>query len=80
MIRNISIRDDIVQVMTQYVRALPDVFTEFDITKVELVPELVPGEDFILDIVCVENEDEELLIGEAILTGDFELYVEIFED
>ena len=76
MIRNISIRDDIIQIVTQYVRALPDVFTEFDITKVELVP----GEDFVLDIVCVENEDEELLIGEAWVSADFRLFVEIFED
>lgn len=76
MVRNISIRDDILEIITQYVRALPDVFTEFDITKVELVP----SEARRWDVVCVENEDEELLIGEAWVSADFRLFVEIFED
>ena len=78
--RAISIRDDVEQVALQYVRALPDVFTEYDINSVELVEYHVDGMVFAADIVFVESDDYEIVIGDLQVGTDLILEVDIYSE
>lgn len=78
--RTISIRDDVEQVVLQYVRALPEIFTEFDIASVELQEYAVDGAVFAADIVFVESDDYELVIGEVWVDFDLMLEVEVYSE
>lgn len=82
--RIISIRDDVEQVALQYVRSLPDVFTQYDINLVELVEYLETGgaQDvvFAADIVFVEDNDYEIVIGDVQVGTDLMLEVDIYSD
>lgn len=76
--RTISIRDDVEQVALQYVRALPDVFTQFDINRVELVEYLQDGNIYSADIVFVESDDYEVVLGSIAIGTDLILEVDIY--
>ena len=78
--RTISIRDDVEQVVLQYVRALPEIFTEFDIASVELQEYAVDGSVFAADIVFVESDDFELVIGEVTVGTALMLDVEVYSE
>lgn len=68
--RTISIREHI----ESLVRAIPDVYLSVDPSKVQLVPN--SGS---FDIVFIEDEEFEVLLGEAWLNSDLELTIDIFE-
>ena len=78
--RSISIRDDVEQVALQYVRALPDIFTQYDIDKVELVEYHEDGIVFAADIVFVESDDTELVLGDLEVGTDLMLDVDIYSE
>lgn len=78
--RNISIRDDVEQVVLQYVRALPDIFTKYDINSVELVEYHEDGQIFSADIVFVESDDYEVVIGALQVGTDLILEVDIYSE
>ena len=78
--RNISIRDDVEQVALQYVRALPDIFTQYDINFVELVEYHVDGAVFAADVVFVESDDYEIVIGDLQVGTDLMLEVDIYSE
>ena len=75
--RIISIRDDVEQAVLQYVRAIPEIFLNYDV--VELVENHVDGLVFAADIVFVESEDYEVVLGEVRVGTDLMLEVDIFE-
>ena len=77
--RTISIREDIDIVLLQLAIAIPDVFLNYDINKVELQ---VDDDDrpTMYDIVFVEDDATELVIGEIVLLEDFTAVFEIFDE
>jgi hypothetical protein len=79
--RTISLKQDIEQVVLQYVRAIPEVFSAYDIAKVELVVQNnYDGLVFDADIVFVESDETELVIGDLTLGTDLSLDIEIYPD
>ena len=78
--RNLSIREDIEVVILQLVRAIPDVFLNYDVNSVELVEYHEDGLVGSWDIVFVEDDDYEVIIGEAVLGSDLFVQIEIFSD
>ena len=78
--RNISIREDIEVVILQLVRAIPDVFLNYDVNSVELVEYHEDGLIGSWDIVFVESDDYEVIIGEAVLGTDLFVEIDIFSD
>ena len=76
--RTISIRDDIEQVIRELVIAIPEVYLDYPTEGVALVERHVDGE--VYDIVFVESEETELVLGEARLGTDLVVDIEIFED
>ena len=76
--RTISIQSDIEQVLLQYARAIPEVFTSYDIANVEIQRD--PLDEGMWDIVFVESAETEVWIGEIGLNEDFEATFNIFED
>ena len=78
--RNISIREDIEVVVLQLVRAIPDVFLNYDVNSVELVEYHEDGLVGSWDIVFVESDDYEVIIGEAVLGSDLFVEIDIFSD
>ena len=78
--RNISIREDIEVVILQLVRAIPDVFLNYDVNSVELVEYHEDGLVGSWDIVFVESDDYEVIIGEAVLGSDLFVEIDIFSD
>lgn len=73
--RKFDLVDDIIVLLTMTVRALPDVFLDFDPSVVQ-----VQKADGVFEIVVVLDEAEELLIGEIVLDDDYVAYIDIFED
>lgn len=78
--RNLSIREDIEVVVLQLVRAIPDVFLNYDVNSVELVEYHEDGLVGSWDIVFVESDDYEVIIGEAVLGTDLFVEIDIFSD
>lgn len=78
--RNISIREDIEVVILQLVRAIPDVFLNYDVNSVELVPYHEDGLIGSWDVVFVESDDYEVIIGEAMLGSDLFVEIDIYSD
>ena len=78
--RNLSIREDIEVVILQLVRAIPDVFLNYDVNSVELVEYHEDGLVGSWDIVFVESDDYEGIIGEAVLGTDLFVEIDIFSD
>jgi hypothetical protein len=79
MIRSINITQDIEQILRQLVIAIPEVFLSYDLESIELS---VDDDDrpTVWDIVVVESDETELVIGEAVLMEDYTAFIEIFED
>ena len=85
--RSISILDDIMVVLIQSAIAIPEVFLNYDVSKVELqVDETIYDEDrkrsrpTVFDIVFVESDETELVIGEIVLSEDFTASFDIFSE
>ncbi len=78
--RNICIREDIEVVILQLVRAIPEVFLDYDVDSVQLVEYHEDGLLGSWDIVFVEDDDYEVIIGEAVLGSDLFVQIEIFSD
>lgn len=77
-----NIRDDIETILTQYAQAIPDLFLEYTREMIRVVQNDNIWDEGALafDIVVVLSEDEELLVGEMMLSEDFDLSYEIFAD
>ena len=58
--------------------AIPEVYLDYPTEGVALVERHVDGE--VYDIVFVESEETELVLGEARLGTDLVVDIEIFED
>lgn len=78
--RTISIRDDIQQIVLQYVRALPDIYLSCDPARVELVEYHEDGMVFSADIVLVESDDTELVLGDLSLGTGLILEIDLYPD
>ena len=74
--RSIYIREDIEQILAQYARCIPEVLSTYDLSKVDVV---FTGVDGIFDLVVIEDEDNEVVIGEIILSEDLEASFDIFD-
>jgi hypothetical protein len=77
--RSINITQDIEQVLRELVLAVPEVFLSYDLELIELQVD-DESRPTVWEIVVVESEDTELLIGEVLLMEDFTAYIDIFED
>ena len=77
--RKINILDDIVEVLYRSAIAIPEIFLQYDVNRVELQ---VDDEDrpTVFDIVFVESDETEVLLGEITLLEDFTAYVELFDE
>lgn len=79
--RIISVRDDLEQAVLQYVRAIPEVFLDYDITKVELVGyDDDRGLVAQYDIVFVESDDYEVVLGDVQVGTDLIAEIDIYSD
>lgn len=76
--RTISIQSDIEEVLLQYARAIPEVLTAYDIANVEI--QLNPEDIDTWDIIFVESDETEVLLGEIVLNADLTASFDIFED
>jgi hypothetical protein len=86
--RSINITQDIEEVLRQLVIAIPEVFLDYDVDLIEL--QVDDGSDYdedrqvtiptVWEIVFVESEDTELVLGEVVLMENFEAVIMIFED
>jgi hypothetical protein len=77
--RAISILQDIEEVLRQLVIAIPEVFLDYDANSIELVIDDV-DRPTVWEIVSVESDDSELVLGEVTLLENFTAYIEIFAD
>ena len=77
--RQINILQDIEQVLRELVIAIPDVFLSYDLELIELQCD---DEDrpTVWEIVVVESDETELVIGEITLMEDYTAFVDIFAD
>lgn len=78
LMRTISIKENIEELLLQYARAIPEVFTSYDIANVEI--QLSPKDTNVWDIVFVESDETEVVLGEIALSLDFYATFDIFED
>ena len=78
--RIISIRDDVEQVVLQLVRAIPEIYLEYDVDRVELVEYHEDGQIYSADIVFVESDDVELVLGDVSVGTDLMLEVDIYSE
>lgn len=76
--RTFNLLEDIESVLYQLAIAIPDVFLNYDVNRVELVVDDV-DRPTVWDIVFVESEETELVIGEIVLSEDFTATFEIFD-
>ena len=75
--RTFDLRNDIEQVALQLVRAVPEIFMDFDLSKVQLVR----TEDFgIYDVVVIEDDQVEVVVGEVIIMDDLTMTFEAFSE
>lgn len=78
--RTFELHDDIEQIILELVRAIPEVYLDFDVAKVQLVEDHEDGLVYSADVVVVLNEDEELVIGEVVLWSDLQLEINIYSE
>lgn len=79
--RIISLRDDLEQAILQYVRAIPEIYLEYDVNSVELVGyDDDRGLVAQYDIVFVESDETEIVLGDAQVGTDLILEVDIYSD
>ena len=76
--RTINILEDIVEVLYQSAIAIPEIFLSYDVAKIELC---VDDEDrpTVFEIVFVESEESEIVLGEITLLEDFTATFDIFD-
>jgi hypothetical protein len=77
--RKIFILDDIEAVLYQSAIAIPDIFLAYDVNKIELHVDDV-DRPTVWEIVFVESDDSEVVIGEITLMEDFSAYFDLFDD
>jgi hypothetical protein len=77
--RNMNILEDIEVVLFQSAIAIPEIFLNYDVSKIELH---VDDEDrpAVWEIVFVESQDSEVVLGEITLYEDFTAKFDIFDD
>ena len=73
--RSINIAQDIEAILTQYARCIPDLFAEFDLAEIEVVHNF----GMVYDIVRRLDDDNEVVLGEIIISDSFEAFFDIFE-
>lgn len=78
--RTITLRDDLEQIVLQYVRAIPEIYMDYDIARVDLVEYHEDGQVYSADIVFVESDDYEVVLGDISLGTDLILEVDIYSD
>ena len=78
--RIISLRDDLEQIVLQYVRAIPEIYMDYDVDSVELVEYHEDGQVYSADIVFVESDDVELVLGDVSVGTDLMLEVDIYSE
>lgn len=78
--RIISLRDDLEQIVLQYVRAIPEIYMDYDVDSVELVEYHEDGQVYSADIVFVESDDVELVLGDISVGTDLILEVDIYSE
>ena len=76
--RAINILEDIEVVLRQLAIAIPDIFLNYDVDFVQLVVDDV-DRPTAWDIVFVESDETELVLGEVVLLEDFTASFDIFE-
>ena len=76
--RTFNLLEDIESVLYQLTRTIPDVFLNYDVNRVEVQVDDV-DRPTVWDIVFVESEETELVIGEIVLSEDFTATFEIFD-
>jgi len=77
--RIVSLRDDLEQIVLQYVRAIPEIYMDYDINSVELVSyDDDRGYVAQYDIVFVESDETEIVLGDAQVGTDLILEVDIY--
>ena len=74
--RSISIRDDLEAILAQYARCIPEILMQYDLNQISVVFTEVDG---VFDLVLIEDEDNEVVLGEIIVSEDLEASFEIFE-
>ena len=78
--RIVSLRDDLEQIVLQYVRAIPEIYMDYDVDSVELVEYHEDGQVFAADIVFVESDDYEVVLGDIVIGTDLILEVDVYSD
>ena len=76
--RSINIFQDIELLLLISAITIPEVFLNYDVAKVELQVDDV-DRPTVFDIVLVESDETELVIGEIVLSEDFTATFDIFE-
>jgi len=62
------------------VRAIPEIYLEYDVDRVELVEYHEDGQVYSADIVFVESDETEIVLGDAQVGTDLILEVDIYSD
>ena len=78
--RIISIRDDIEQIVLQYVLASPDIYLDYDISRVQLVPHDTDDVCYAADVVFVESDEIEIVLGDVSLGTDLILEFDVYSE
>jgi hypothetical protein len=74
-----NILEDIEVVLFQSAIAIPEIFLNYDVSKIELHVDDV-DRPAVWEIVFVESEDSEVVLGEITLYEDFTAKFDIFDD
>ncbi len=77
--RKIYILEDIETVLYQSAIAIPEIFLDYDVSKIELHVDDV-DRPTVWEIVFVESADSEVVLGEITLMEDFSAYFDLFEE
>lgn len=78
--RIISLRDDIEQIILELVSAIPEIFLDYDINSVQLVEYHEDGMVYSADIVFVESDDYEVVIGDVSLGTDLFVHIDVYSN
>lgn len=80
--RAFSICDDLEVVILELVRAIPEVFLDYNTGSVEIVEvyPLCEGVVAAWDIVFVESDDYEVVIGDVVLNKSLIAVIDIYSD
>lgn len=76
----ISLHADLKGLVIEYVHVMPEVFLNYDISRLYLEDTHEDGFVATYDIVVIEDDKFEVVIGEARVGTDMLLEIDIFED